>query len=461
MKNKKSNKTTLLILLLLGISIGYAALSTTLKINGTTTIAKNTWDIYWDHIDNQSGVTPTTVPVIGDDNENGVNTVVTWGVTLDKPGDYFEFTVDAVNAGSIDAEILKIEHKLNGAVMDNENKLPPYIKYTVAYADGVKIKTGRLLPKAPDLTSTPKVLTREPIKVRVAYDRDVVTNSDVNSQAAPVTYNLSFEITYGQATAGAKPARVIANFATDSFESIADCYGDGDPSGTLKTAMDNGTTRAIGLDMDQDGEVDTTANIRIANMSRPAVCDSAGFSQSSCGLVIEFADVIATHRMNPYDQGANVDGDGNKGGWYYSEMRDYVNDDIYNALPEDLRNAIIPTEVVSGYGSKDSENLTSTDNLYLLSLHEVLEDTDGNPNDGPSYYDKAYNQTRQLDVYKANTNASRIKQNLNEINSVWSLRTASIYRWHMFFLVSSNGGTDSDLVTTEYGVSPAFRLASE
>ena len=124
MKNKKKNKLFLLVILILGISIGFAALSTTLKIDGTAIINKNTWKIYFDNIDNKSGVIPTTAPVIGDDTTNGSKTVVTWGVTLDQPGDYFEFTVDAVNAGSIDAEITKIEYKLNGSLIDDENKLP-------------------------------------------------------------------------------------------------------------------------------------------------------------------------------------------------------------------------------------------------------------------------------------------------------------------------------------------------
>ena len=33
---------------------------------------------------------------------------------------------------------------------------------------------------------------------------------------------------------------------------------------------------------------------------------------------------------------------------------EYVNNDIYKALPDDLQRAIIPTRVVSGYGTKDS-----------------------------------------------------------------------------------------------------------
>ena len=60
------------------------------------------------------------------------------------------------------------------------------------------------------------------------------------------------------------------------------------------------------------------------------------------------------------------------GGWPASEMRTYVNSDIYNVLPTTLKNAIIDTTVVSGHGDVAGEtNFTSTDKLYLLSTKEV------------------------------------------------------------------------------------------
>ena len=94
-----------------------------------------------------------------------------------------------------------------------------------------------------------------------------------------------------------------------------------------------------------------THTLRVANNSTPAECSTEGFSQTACGFVLEFADIITTHRMNPYSQSGSVNGDGNKGGWEYSEMRTYVNTDIYNSLLTLLKNAIINTTVVSGHGN--------------------------------------------------------------------------------------------------------------
>jgi len=104
MKNKKRNKLLILLLVLLGVTIGYASLATTLKINGTTNINKNTWSVYWANLGNYAGVTPEEgdEPTIGPDAQNVPNSLIEFAVTLDQPGDFYEFQVDAVNVGSMD-----------------------------------------------------------------------------------------------------------------------------------------------------------------------------------------------------------------------------------------------------------------------------------------------------------------------------------------------------------------------
>ena len=203
MRNKKKSQISVLLLILLGLSIGFAALATTLKINGSATITKNTWNIYWDNIANQDGVTPTTSEIVSED-ANHPNNIVTFEVTFDKPGDYYEFTVDAVNAGTLDAEILSIEKKYNDTVIPEEEDpnnrvVPAYLKYEVTYADGSAIAIGNKLAKAQDLTSTPPVYTTKTYKIRVEYDKDAVTNSDINNQVGNVTHEFSFKVDYGQA----------------------------------------------------------------------------------------------------------------------------------------------------------------------------------------------------------------------------------------------------------------------
>ena len=54
-KKKSSFAVPLLLLLVISISIGYAALSTTLNINGTSTIKKQTWSVHFDTLTVTSG----------------------------------------------------------------------------------------------------------------------------------------------------------------------------------------------------------------------------------------------------------------------------------------------------------------------------------------------------------------------------------------------------------------------
>ncbi|MBR2833072.1 MAG: hypothetical protein IKE75_01325, partial [Bacilli bacterium] len=167
-------------------------------------------------------------------------------------------------------------------------------------------------------------------------------------------------------------------------------------------------------------------------------------------------------------------GFGNIGGWEYSEMRTYVNTDIYNALPTSLKNAIINTTVVSGHGNKDTTNFTTTDKLYLLSTHEVWEDDDGNTSDGIDYLDTAYNNTRQLDYYKnfgvtigaynsstysyEGNYTAAIKQN-NGSNSWGWLRSACSNYYYPFYSVYSTGIWNYNYSNITLGVAPAFRIS--
>ena len=194
-----------------------------------------------------------------------------------------------------------------------------------------------------------------------------------------------------------------------------------------------------------------THTIRVANTSTPAECSTAGFSQTACGFVLEFADIITKHVMNPTNT--------NVGGWPASELYTYVQNDIYNALPSELKNGIIDTYVVSGHGKNDSANFTSTDKLYLLSTKEVWgkEGTSSVIN-----YDTAEVETRQLDYYKAQgvttSNYSGAKKQYNGSNSYWWLRAALSTKSNYFYYVDTNGDWSITSANHSIGVAPAFRI---
>ena len=215
MRNKKKNKKMLLLLLLLAISVGFAALATTLKINGSTNITKQTWDIYWDN----ASIVPTTNLENADitkaaQTKTGDVTTLEWTVNLNLPGDYYEFTVDAVNNGSIDAMITEIDSKIgNSSIISTEegqlvvadpSPVPSYINYDVTYADGTEIGLNHLLAKKTNNTPT-----REKYKVRVEYDRDAVENSDIASiPSGGLNLTFTFSVKYGQADTNAVPSHI-------------------------------------------------------------------------------------------------------------------------------------------------------------------------------------------------------------------------------------------------------------
>ena len=114
-KNKKRNRIMLLLILLLGITVGFAALATTLKINGNASITKNNWSVYWDEdsIAVTQGSKGDTMPGVVNGEDGSVNTKVNWNVNLEVPGDFYEFTIDATNNGTI--IIISISHIHNAA----------------------------------------------------------------------------------------------------------------------------------------------------------------------------------------------------------------------------------------------------------------------------------------------------------------------------------------------------------
>ena len=230
------------------------------------------------------------------------------------------------------------------------------------------------------------------------------------------------------------------SFSTDSWETIITAVKENNIS-----KYNVGDTKTV--DLGTYG----THTLRIANTSIPSECSTEGFSQSACGFVLEFTDVITNHVMN--SDSTNVDG------WPASSMYTFVNNDIYNALPTDLKGIIINTTVVSGHGKTSGEaNLSSTDKLYLLSTAEIWAQGSSNKIN----YDTARDVTRQLDFYANNgvttSNYNNvIKKNNNNV-AEWWLRTSNSGSNLNFYGVGSAGAYSINDASYSSGVSPAFRI---
>ena len=248
--------------------------------------------------------------------------------------------------------------------------------------------------------------------------------------------NLS-DLTTDKITEGKCEETSPKNFSTDDWETIIDAIREG-----------NGSEYAVGSTKEVNLGTYGTHTLRVANTSTPSECSGTGFSQSACGFVLEFADIITDHKMN--DTNTNV------GGWPATSMRTFVNNDIYNAIPSELRSAIIDTTVVSGHGSTSGEtNFTSTDKLYLLTPKEIY--TDFNDTD-----DTAKDLTRTLDYYTSigvtTRNHSGAKKKNGTNADWWWLRAARSNASNNFYYVSSIGSYTNNIADDTNGVSPAFRI---
>ena len=247
---------------------------------------------------------------------------------------------------------------------------------------------------------------------------------------------------YARFTRKAEPE----SFATDTWETIIAAA----KNNTACNAYHIGDEREI--DMGEYGK----HTLRVANCSKPAVCNDSNFSQTACGFVIEFKDIIALDIVNPYevDVTYSIKGNGSIGGWEYSHIRQVINNDIYNSLPEIVKNNIATTKVISGHSSYETENYTTNDKLYLLSPLEIYKD----------YYrdDDIADQTRQLDFYADRSNSIYSQSDIHSLKNYnghaqsWWTREPFSYR--DFVQVSTYGSESWDWTSYTSGISPAFKF---
>ena len=151
------------------LSIAYAAMSAVLEIHGNSEVVASSWDIHLENARVKSGSVSANAPSISGTSSVGFD------VELNMPGEFYEFTVDVVNVGSIDAMIDSVVK-----TPELTSAQAKYIKYEITYQNGESISAKQTLKKG---TSTP-------IKVRVEYRKDIVA-SDLPSSSTELSLKLT------------------------------------------------------------------------------------------------------------------------------------------------------------------------------------------------------------------------------------------------------------------------------
>ena len=392
-------RRNLLIIAILIMCIGFAAISTTLVINGNTKIGENKddfsviftaasldgTDVYANVIDDTKKIITFEINDLKTLNQTSVLT--------------YEITNNSVN---YDAEV-----QVNCKVKDNG--LAKYTSIKNELEANTKVVKAKETLNGTLIVTLNKTATEE---VREEYVCELTFNAVERNE-------LGREI----------PNPV--SFTTDSWETIQKAVQTGN-SGVYNV----GDTKEV--DLGSFG----THTIRIANKSE---CTTEA-SETACGFVIEFADCISETIMNSTNT--------NVGSWKASTMRTYLNNTIYSSLPSDLQNVIVSTKVITGHGSAETTNSETQDKLYLLSAKEVW---------GTAQDDTVNTETRQLDYYKnqgvtVTSYAAAVKK-YNGTAIFWFLRSPYSGNDSAFIRVGSLGNWSGSGASGSNHVSPAFRIA--
>ncbi|MBQ2639342.1 MAG: hypothetical protein IJF92_01060 [Bacilli bacterium] len=174
-QDKRTNMVMAIILVLIvGISIGYAALTAALNITGQTTIGSPSWDVHFETLNVTSGSATATTPAAIQTNKLDIN----YAVTLNQPGDFYEFTVNVKNGGTIAAKL-----SANPTLAGLSDAQKVYTTYTATYSDGTTVSANDKLAAGASKT----------IKVRVEYKTDITASQlPTTAQNVTLTYAMNY-----------------------------------------------------------------------------------------------------------------------------------------------------------------------------------------------------------------------------------------------------------------------------
>ena len=432
--NKKRLQICLFVLIVIVVlGIGYASISAiNLIVNGNAiaSVNQNNFIVHFVEAQNITGTTGVggTSVIESDD------TKALFNVTgLSKVGDYAEAKYVVKNdSNGIGAEIS----------LELTNSNSEYFKVTETIDDN-KLQAG-------DTTLA---------IVKVEMIKTPITDSESTSITAKI---IAAPLENANAIGGDITSKVSddpESFATDSWSTIQRAVRNNNTS-----AYNVGDTKTVTMN-------NTDYTVRIANKSKSEKCSNEDYSETACGFVVEFTEILSMMKMR--DSQTNI------GGYPATNVYNYLNA-LYGQLPLDLQNSIISTRVISGLGCTDSNwdngnflscntydnngiNYITNDKLYLLSGNDLY----GTDKSGYDFYDTAANTTTQLDYYKnqglsssiygGTTNSLEAYKEYDGVTKNWWLRSAAGDRTISFACVY-RGEWDMSNAMGIYGVSPAFRI---
>ena len=445
-------KKSMLIIAILLMSIGFAAVTTTLVINGNANVSENNEDF---------SVIFTAASLDGKDVYNSV----------------IDDTKKIITFETSELKTLNQTSILTYEVTNNSSNYDAEVKVTCVPKEGTTAKYTSIKNKLENDATIVKA--KESLNGTLTVTLNKTATEEVSEE---YTCKLEFNAVERD-TLGAENIPDPVSFATDSWKTIQKAVQTGNTSkynvGDTKTITiashindcvsatdtDNSEYKGEDYQCESGEEAEKQMVVRISNMSE---CTNGETSETACGFVVEFVDIIENHNYNSADA-INENGT-NKGGWRDSELRKYINETIYNALPSDLQSVIATTKVISSHGATEGEtNFETQDKLYLLSMEEIYEDAASSNYakwDPSIILDTSVGTSKQLDYYKnlgvTKDNHSSAKKRYNgedEDSTAWWFRSMDGSDAECIIVIYGSGAWDCFNSEGVYGISPAFRIA--
>ena len=174
-KNKRNLLLSAILVLALVIGIGYAYLTSNLSITGTAEVAANTWNIHFENLNVSEGSVTATTPAAID----GSSANITYAITLARPKDYYEFTVDVKNDGTLPGKVAI------SIIAGLTSEADSVVDYSIKYTNGNPVNVGDILNAG----------AKKTIKVRVFYNDDI---SPEDFPSNNLNLNLIYTLQYVQ-----------------------------------------------------------------------------------------------------------------------------------------------------------------------------------------------------------------------------------------------------------------------
>ena len=236
MEKERRTKALVIVVLLVviaGLTVAFAALSTTLNINGTAYLDAAKWGIKFKNLSEPVSVGTATTTGTAKIEETKSAEITGINVSLSTPGDKVTYTVDLVNEGTINAKIDNIEK----TVLTSEQQR--YLTFKVTDKEGKEVSEGDILSAGETRNLT----------ITIEFIKDL-TKEDLPTSTSTISlsYKLNFVQTDDKATSGSQEPSAQACTSFDKKDTynvgdvIALCNTSTNKSEDFYVMKDNGTT---------------------------------------------------------------------------------------------------------------------------------------------------------------------------------------------------------------------------